>query len=528
MMALMAPADKGGGRSRGQTWLDPHFWAQWTNPVGWWRFKLSQQDAPNEEPAFMTTQADEYDLVILGCGEGGKFLAWTMAKQGKRVVVVERKYIGGSCPNIACLPSKNIIHSAKVASYFWRSPEFGITKDNCQIHMQGVRERKRKMVQGLVDVHLANFKDSGAELLIGSGRFIGPKTVQVELSGGGTRVIRGKSVVIGTGSRARLDPIPGLREAAPMTHVEALELEVVPRHLLIIGGGYVGLELGQAMRRFGSQVTIIERNSRLLHREDADVTNMLQDQFKSEGIEIVTNAVIRRVEGASGKSVKLHAVRNESEFVLEGTHLLVATGRTPNTDGLDLEKAGVQTTEQGYVKVNERLATTAPDVWAVGDCAGSPHFTHISFDDFRIVRDNLSGGNRVTTGRQVPFCMFTDPEFARIGLSETEATRSGIDFRLAKIPMAAVLRTRTLSETAGFMKALIDAQSDVILGFTVVGTGAGEIVGAVQIAMLAGLPYTALRDAILIHPTLLEGLIPLFTAVPPKTGAVVKALAAAA
>jgi pyruvate/2-oxoglutarate dehydrogenase complex dihydrolipoamide dehydrogenase (E3) component len=305
-----------------------------------------------------------------------------------------------------------------------------------------------------------------------------------------------------------------------LTHVEALESEEIPRHLLIIGGGYIGLELGQAMRRFGSKVTIIERNARLLHREDEDVTNTLQDLFKSEGIETVTNFVINRVEGTSGKSVKLHGARNDSQLVLEGTHLLVAAGRTPNTEGLGLELAGVQTTERGYVKVNERLETTAPDVWAVGECAGSPHFTHISFDDFRIVRDNLSGGNRVTTGRQVPFCMFTDPEYARIGLSETEARRNGIAFRLAKIPMAAVLRTRTLSETAGFMKALLDAQSDHILGFTVLGTGAGEIVGAVQLAMMAGLPYTTLRDAILIHPTLLEGLIPLFTDVPPRSAPV--------
>jgi pyruvate/2-oxoglutarate dehydrogenase complex dihydrolipoamide dehydrogenase (E3) component len=476
----------------------------------------------------MSTKTDEYDLVVLGCGEAGKYLAWTFAKQGKRVVVIERKYIGGSCPNIACMPSKNIIHSAKVASYFWRSPEFGITKDNCQIHMPAVRDRKSKMVQGMIDVHLAKFEASGAELLIGSGRFIAPKTIQVELSSGGTRVIRGKSLVIGTGSRARLDPIPGLREAAPLTHVEALELEEIPRHLLIIGGGYVGLELGQAMRRFGSKVTIIERNARLLHREDEDVTNTLQDLFESEGIETVTDFVINRVEGTSGRSVKLHGVRNDSQLILEGTHLLVAAGRTPNTDGLGLELAGVQTTESGYVKVNERLETTAPDVWAVGECAGSPHFTHISFDDFRIVRDNLGGGNRVTTGRQVPFCMFTDPEFARIGLSETEARRNGIAFRLAKISMAAVLRTRTLSETTGFMKALLDAHSDHILGFTVLGTGAGEIVGAVQLAMIAGLPYTTLRDAILIHPTLLEGLIPLFTDVASRSAPVSRALAAAA
>jgi len=230
------------------------------------------------------------------------------------------------------------------------------------------------------------------------------------------------------------------------------------------------------------------------------------------------------VEGESGKLVKLHVNRGESETVIEGTHLLVATGRTANTNGIGLELAGVKTNERGYVKVNERLETTAPDVWAVGDCAGSPHFTHISFDDFRIVRDNLAGGNRVTTGRQVPFCMFTDPEFARIGLSETEARERGINYRLAKIPMDAVLRTRTLSETRGFMKAVIDATSDRILGFAVFGVEAGEIMAAVQVAMIARLPYTALRDAVFTHPTLLEGLIPLFTNVPPIATPVSKAL----
>jgi pyruvate/2-oxoglutarate dehydrogenase complex dihydrolipoamide dehydrogenase (E3) component len=365
-----------------------------------------------------------------------------------------------------------------------------------------------------VDMHLANFKASGAELLIGSGRFIGPKTIEVALADGGTRVLRGENVIISTGSRTTVEPIPGLLEASPLTHIEALDLDHIPGQLLIVGGGYIGLELAQAMRRFGSHVTIIERNARLAHREDQDVTDMLHNIFREEGIEVVTSARITSVEGKSGERVKLFAVRDRSEIILEGTHLLVASGRTPNTQGIGLELAGVETTERGHVKVNERLETTAPGVWAVGDCAGSPHFTHIAFDDFRIVRENLAGGHRVTTGRQVPFCMFTDPEFARVGLSETEAKERGIAYRLAKIPMVAVLRTRTLSETRGFLKALIDTESDRILGFTALGVEAGEIIAAVQVAMLAGLPYTALRDAIFSHPTMLEGLIPLFSSVP--------------
>jgi pyruvate/2-oxoglutarate dehydrogenase complex dihydrolipoamide dehydrogenase (E3) component len=459
---------------------------------------------------------EQYDVVVLGSGEAGKYIAWTQAKKGKRAVVIERRYIGGSCPNIACLPSKNIIHSAKVASYFARSEEFGITKENWQIHMTGVRDSKRKMVEGLVDMHLANFKSSGAELLLGSGRFIAPKTIEVALPDDGSRFLHGENIIISTGSRAAIEPIPGLQESGPLTHIEALELDHLPEHLLIIGGGYIGLEFAQAMRRFGSRVTIIERNSRLAHREDEDVAAMLSDIFRDEGITILTDATVTGIEGKSGDRVKLHIQRNGEKTALEGTHILVATGRTPNTQNIGLELAGVQTTERGHVQVNERLQTTAPGVWAVGDCAGSPHFTHIAFDDYRIVTDNLAGGHRVTTGRQVPFCMFTDPELARIGLSETEAKQRGISYRLTKIPMIAVLRTRTLSETRGFLKALIDTDSDRILGFTALGVQGGEIIATVQVAMLAGMPYTALRDTIFTHPTMLEGLIPLFAAVPSK------------
>jgi pyruvate/2-oxoglutarate dehydrogenase complex dihydrolipoamide dehydrogenase (E3) component len=463
-----------------------------------------------------TSNPEEYDLVVLGSGEGGKYLAWTLARQGQKAAVIERKYIGGSCPNIACLPSKNIIHSAKVANYFWRSEEFGISKDHVHIDMAVVRERKRKMVSGLVDMHLANFKSSGAELILGSGKFIAPKTIEIALTDGGTRVLHGKKVLINTGSRATIDAVPGLIEANPLTHIELLEIGYLPDHLLVLGGGYIGLELAQAMRRFGSSVTIVERNDHLAHREDHDVTDMLQEICRDEGINVVTGVHITRVEGKSGYFVKLHGQQNGADIVLHGTHLLVASGRTPNTQGIGLETAGVELTDRGYVKVNERLETTAPDVWSLGDCAGSPNFTHIAFDDFRIIRDNLAGGHRVTTGRQVPFCMFTDPEFARVGLSETEAQHRGIRYRLAKIPMMANLRSRTLSETRGFLKVLVDADSDHILGFTALGVGAGEIMSTVQMAMVAGLPYTAVRDTIFTHPTLLEGLIPLFSAVPPR------------
>ena len=349
---------------------------------------------------------------------------------------------------------------------------------------------------------------------MGQGRFVGPKTIEVATADGGTRTLRGDVVVISTGSRARIDPIPGLAEARPMTHVEALELDRVPEHLVVLGGGYVGLELAQAMRRFGSRVTVIERNDALAHREDRDVSEALRELFDDEGIEVRTGTRVDRVEGRSGESVRLRATCDGAEVVIEGSDLLVASGRTPNTDGIGLEAAGIERDERGFVKVDERLRTTAPGVWAVGDCAGSPHFTHIADDDVRVVRDNLAGIDRTTTGRLVPFCLFTDPELARVGLSESEAKSRGIAYRLAKIPVTAVLRSRTLSEPRGFYKALVAADSDRILGFTAFGPEAGEVMAIVQVAIAAGLPYTALRDAILTHPTMAEGLVALFRAVP--------------
>ena len=460
------------------------------------------------------TQPEEFDLVILGGGTGSTVAAWTFAGEGKRVAVVERKYIGGSCPNIACLPSKNVIHSAKVASYFRRSKEFGITHDGFAIDLAGVRERKRRMVHGLNDMYMDTYKNTGAEFIWGTGRFVGPRTVEVTLADGTTRQLRGANVIVSTGTRAALESIPGLAEAQPLTHIEALELDRTPEHLLVVGGGYVGVELSQAMHRFGSKVTMIDRNARLMSKEDPDVCEALGGLLADEGVDVLLNSRIKQVSGKSGDSVTVVIEQNGLEKVLKGSHLLVATGRIPNTEGLELELTGVELNNRGYIKVNERLQTSAPGVWAIGEVAGSPQFTHISIDDFRVVHANLTGGNRVTTGRQVPYCLFTDPELAHIGLSEMEAQARGIAYRLFKVPMEANLRARTLAETRGFVKALVETDSDRILGFTAFGVGAGEILAAVQIAMIGALPYTALRDAVLTHPTLVEGLSGLFSSAP--------------
>ncbi len=471
--------------------------------------KITETSPPAHLPNKL--QPEEYDLVFLGGGTGSTVAAWTFASEGKRVAVVDRKYIGGSCPNIACLPSKNIIHSAKVASYFRRSEEFGITRDGFTIAMSGVRDRKRKMVSGLNEMYLENYRKTGGDFILGTGRFIAPKTVEVTLPDGTNRQLRGTNVIISTGTRATLEAIPGLVEAQPLTHIEALELDEIPEHLLVIGGGYVGVELAQALGRFGSKVSVIDRNKRLMSKEDADVCEDLRSLLVDEDIDILLDAHVKRVSGKSGRSVNVVIEQNGTEKTLGGSHVLVAVGRTPNTEGLGLDVAGVELTDRGYIKVNDRLQTTAPGVWAIGEIAGSPQFTHISIDDFRVVHDNLNGVKRTTTGRQVPYCLFTDPELARVGLSESEAKAQGIPYRLFKVPMEQVLRARTLSETRGFLKALVEADGDRILGFTAFGVGAGEVMASVQIAMIAGLPYTALRDAVLTHPTLVEGLTALFS-----------------
>ncbi|MCW3098708.1 MAG: Dihydrolipoyl dehydrogenase [Chthonomonadaceae bacterium] len=451
--------------------------------------------------------------LIIGSGEAGKYLAWNLGKQGQQVVLVERSMIGGSCPNIACLPSKNVIYSAKVASLVGRAAEFGIETRPVHIDMARVLRRKQEMVDGLIQLHVDKFKESGAELVMGEARFTAAKTVEVTLVGGGTRVMQGERIFLNVGSRAARPDVPGLAEAEPMTHIELLNIARLPEHLVILGGGYVGLEFAQAMRRFGSRVTLIHRGKQLLNREDPDVAQVLYQLLKDDGIDVLLETELRSVEGRSGDQVNLRVQSGSVTYLLKASDILIAVGRTPNTDRLGAEKVGIALDAYGTIVVNDRLETTAPDVWAMGDCAGTPHFTHAAFDDFRVVRDNLAGGRRSTRDRLIPYCLFTDPELAHVGLNETRAQAANIPYRLARMPMAAILRTRTVSEPRGFLKALV-GEDDRILGCTVFGVEANEIVATVHAAMLGNVPYTTLGNAIFTHPTVSEGLTMLFGTLP--------------
>jgi pyruvate/2-oxoglutarate dehydrogenase complex dihydrolipoamide dehydrogenase (E3) component len=463
-------------------------------------------------------EIENYEVLIVGGGKAGKTLGADVGKTNNCVALVERGMIGGTCVNVGCIPTKTLVQSAKVAELTARAGEFGISVGNRSTDMAGVLSRKRAVVEGFVELNRQNLTNSlGDRFILGEAQFVAPRTIKVAPANRGPeRLLRGKKVFLNLGTKPALPAIPGLAAAGPLTSDSALELDDLPKHLLIIGGGYIGVELGQIFRRLGSRVTLFQRTAHLLPQEDTDLSEAVESVFNQDGIEVELNASVLSVEGKSGDQIRLTINRSDGERIFRGTHLLVATGRVPMTQGIGLNCAEVETDENGFIKVNDRLETTAADTWAMGDCAGSPQHTHVALDDYRIVKANVfDGGDRRATDRLIPHTVFIDPELGQVGLTERDAVQRGLNVKVASVPTAAVPRARTMAETRGFLKAIVDAKSDQILGFAMLGAHAGEVTSVVQMAMLGKLPFTALRDGILSHPTMAEGLNYLFNSFRP-------------
>ena len=458
-------------------------------------------------------RAEVYDAIVIGSGQGGTPLSIALAKAGLKTTLIERNHIGGSCVNVGCTPTKTMVASARVAYLSRRSFDYGVDSGEVTVSMSAVRRRKQKIVESFRESGLQNIeKTERLELLKGEARFVGPKSLEVLLSGGGTRLLCAEKIFINTGARPAKPPVPGLDTLPTLDSTSIMELETLPEHLLVMGGGYVGLEFGQMFRRFGSQVTIVHRGDHLLSREDPDVADEIARILEEDGIKVLLNSEAMSAKGSSD-SVSLIVKTAKSETRLEGSHLLVAVGRRPNTDRLNLQSAGVETDRHGFIKVNDQLETNVAGVYALGDVKGGPAFTHISYDDFRILRKNLlEGGHATTKGRLVPYTVFIDPQLGRIGITETEARNQGWNTSIAKLPMSRVARAIEMSETRGFMKAVVDVETKQILGCAVLGIEGGELMAMFEITMMAHLPYTTLKEGIFAHPTLAESLNNLFMA----------------
>ncbi len=455
-----------------------------------------------------------YDAIVIGSGQGGTPLAKALAQAGRRTALVERAHVGGTCVNVGCTPTKTMVASARVAYLARRGPDYGVRTGPVSVEMARVRQRKRDIVAAFNRGGVRGVeKTEGLDLLMGEARFIAPKSLEVRLHDGGSTVLGAEAIFINTGLRPHIPSIPGLEAVPFLDSTSVMELDTVPEHLLVIGGGYVALEFGQMFRRFGSRVTILQRGPQLLAREDPDVAEEITRILREDGVEVVLEAETQHAERGQDGSIRLALrTRDDREMrVLTGSHLLVAAGRVPNTDQLNLAAAGVETDARGFIKVSERLETAVPGLYALGDVKGGPAFTHISYDDFRIIETNLlQGGTATTTGRLVPYVVFTDPELGRVGLGEMDARREHREIRVYKMPMRHVARALEMDETRGFMKVVVDAGSGQILGCAMLGVAGGELASMVEIAMMGRIPYTSLRDATFAHPTLAEALNNLF------------------
>jgi pyruvate/2-oxoglutarate dehydrogenase complex dihydrolipoamide dehydrogenase (E3) component len=462
----------------------------------------------------MEMDTQYYDDIIIGGGKAGKTLAPALVADGRKTALVERSsnMIGGSCPNIACIPSKTMVASAEVANTVRNSAAYGINTAPPTVDLAAVIGRKRSVVQSLRPINLNNLHTAlGDDLIIGTARFVAPKTIEVATNEETTRLLTAERLFINTGTRPLIPSVQGLKEAGFLTSESIMELEQLPEHLLVLGSGYIGLEFAQMFQRFGSRVTVIGQSEQILSQQDPDIAIAVQTLLERDGIEFLLKAKVLRID-RSDNTTKLLIQVGDREISLEGSHLLIAVGRAPTTDTLNLAAAGVATDVRGFIPVNERLETNVPNIWALGDINGGPQYTHVALDDYRIVKANLiDGGNRSTQGRLVPSCLFIDPELAHIGLTETEAQQQGYAIRVAKLDAKDIMRAVTQSQTDGFMKAIVDTETGRILGCSLLCHEAGEVISTVQMVMQAQMPYTVLRDGILTHPTMTEGLNMLFS-----------------
>ena len=454
---------------------------------------------------------DHFDAIVIGTSQGGRLLPVELAKSGQTVALVERGPLGGVCVNTGCTPTKTMVASARLAYQARRGPEYGVRTGPVSVDLAAVRERKRGMVVGAQQNYASNLAQDGLDLIEGEAHFTGSKSVEITLTGGGTRRITAPTIVIDAGTRPRPLAITGADDVPVLDSTSIMELDELPEHLLILGGGYIGLEFGQMFRRFGSEVTIVQNAPRLIMLEDDDVSDAVAAILRDDGITVLTSSTPVRVEPTDGGRLTLTVQMEDGERQLEGSHLLSAIGRIPNTDALTPEKAGIRVNDHGFIEVDEYLETTAPGIYAMGDIKGGPAFTHLSYDDYRILRSNLIRHKKASTrDRVVPYTVFMDPQLGRAGLTERDARAQGRTVRVANLPMSAVVRAIETGETRGFMKAVIDAESGQILGCAILGSEGGEIMTIVQVAMLGQLTYTAMADAIFTHPLLAEGLNTLF------------------
>ncbi|MFQ5864809.1 MAG: mercuric reductase [bacterium] len=462
----------------------------------------------------MTSLRDHYDAVIIGAGQGGGPLSTTLARAGWKTALIEREHVGGTCVNKGCTPTKTMVASARVAYLTRRAADYGVHTGPISVDMTKVRQRKRDIVDMFRSGSQSGIeKTEGVDLVKAEASFAGSKSLEVRMNNGDTQHLSADKIFINTGARPAKPAIDGLESIPTLDSTSIMELDTVPKHLLVLGGGYIGLEFGQMFRRFGSAVTIVQRRNQLLTREDSDVAEEVAKILREDGIEILLETEPLRVEKSNNSDIGLTVQTPQGERKLNGSHILIAAGRVPNTENLNLSAAGIETDKRGFVQVNERLETNVPGVYALGDVKGGPAFTHIAYDDFRILRTNLlEGGNASVNGRLVPYTVFIDPQLGRVGLSETEARRTSHKIRVAKLPMSHVARALEVDETRGFMKAVVDAETSQILGCAVLGIEGGEVMSVLQMAMIGKVPYTAIRDGVFAHPTLAESLNNLFMA----------------